>query len=269
MRFEYSMTFSVMTTLVQENKDSGDSEHSGDSEDYDYCVSCHDPIIEYEEDLIYLVYKFEGEKRCAKTCSDYCASKHMKWLDNFKSTCNCNKCDHCQESLVGPGCVVCGNKKKDVKFIRKYISTHDDTVTTVMHYCSVPCEVKGKEQLSYTCSNCDKTIKTFEEKNNTLVCAACRLARYCSRECQVAHWKSTHKEYCKEIVSSRKPLFFDKANRFTCSNCYKKSSRELKRCTGCKKTHYCSTACQSEHWKKEHKKICKELMELTKSTKND
>lgn len=36
-------------------------------------------------------------------------------------------------------------------------------------------------------------------------------------------------------------------------------SVETKACTGCKKVHYCSKACQTKAWKKEHKYECKVL----------
>jgi len=32
------------------------------------------------------------------------------------------------------------------------------------------------------------------------VCGSCKQAKYCSAECQKAHWK-VHKEHCKQIVA--------------------------------------------------------------------
>lgn len=32
------------------------------------------------------------------------------------------------------------------------------------------------------------------------VCSACHTARYCSKECQLSHWKRGHKEECKPKV---------------------------------------------------------------------
>lgn len=43
----------------------------------------------------------------------------------------------------------------------------------------------------------------------------------------------------------------------SCANC-KKQNTDLKRCGGCKKVFYCNAACQSNHWKTEHKQICKQ-----------
>jgi hypothetical protein len=30
-------------------------------------------------------------------------------------------------------------------------------------------------------------------------CSSCKAAKYCSRECQTAHWKMGHKSVCKRI----------------------------------------------------------------------
>ncbi|KAJ3936176.1 MAG: hypothetical protein NXY57DRAFT_1035493 [Lentinula lateritia] len=55
------------------------------------------------------------------------------------------------------------------------------------------------------------------DKRGTLTCSNCRLVRYCSRQCQEAHW-SSHKKYCKHpynrsdwkpawITENRSPAF--------------------------------------------------------------
>ncbi|GFH53172.1 hypothetical protein CTEN210_09648 [Chaetoceros tenuissimus] len=45
--------------------------------------------------------------------------------------------------------------------------------------------------------------KEVDQTRNLLVCGNCKLFGYCSRECQVAHWKD-HKGRCKEYTSGAK-----------------------------------------------------------------
>ncbi|KAL0490959.1 tudor domain-containing protein [Acrasis kona] len=54
-----------------------------------------------------------------------------------------------------------------------------------------------------------------------------------------------------------------------CQNCGEKEcdTPKLMRCSGCKVTPYCSTKCQSEHWKI-HKHICNEIKENIVENKN-
>ena len=35
---------------------------------------------------------------------------------------------------------------------------------------------------------------------STKKCSSCKTAYYCSRDCQMAHWK-THKEFCKKMAA--------------------------------------------------------------------
>jgi hypothetical protein len=44
------------------------------------------------------------------------------------------------------------------------------------------------------CDNC--TARHLEGTTSFKVCSACGLARYCSPECQLEHWRSTHKKSC-------------------------------------------------------------------------
>lgn len=48
------------------------------------------------------------------------------------------------------------------------------------------------------------------------------------------------------------------AIRLTCDGCGETESapNALKRCSTCKKAHYCSQACQRKHWRDGHKDIC-------------
>ena len=49
-------------------------------------------------------------------------------------------------------------------------------------------------ETSTTCANCGKGE---EESNNLKSCAACKLVKYCNRECQIAH-RPQHKRECKK-----------------------------------------------------------------------
>jgi hypothetical protein len=49
------------------------------------------------------------------------------------------------------------------------------------------------------CANCYVLEKTLHEK--LLRCGQCRLIKYCSRECQTAHWRA-HKKQCKKVAPS-------------------------------------------------------------------
>jgi hypothetical protein len=44
--------------------------------------------------------------------------------------------------------------------------------------------------LNKVCSNC------LKESNNLSACSKCREVDYCSKECQIAHWKAGHKKMC-------------------------------------------------------------------------
>ena len=48
--------------------------------------------------------------------------------------------------------------------------------------------------LFLACAACDK-ILSYDAKR----CSACKV-RYCSKECQAAHWQNGHKKLCKKIA---------------------------------------------------------------------
>lgn len=50
-----------------------------------------------------------------------------------------------------------------------------------------------------TCAHCQKTAS---EVGNLKACAKCQTTRYCSRDCQKAHWKE-HKKICSKNAASR------------------------------------------------------------------
>jgi hypothetical protein len=45
------------------------------------------------------------------------------------------------------------------------------------------------------CVNCDRT----SEGGKFRVCMGCKSARYCSRACQIAHWKAGHRDVCRSL----------------------------------------------------------------------
>jgi hypothetical protein len=62
---------------------------------------------------------------------------------------------------------------------------------------------KDKSINSKLCAYCE----TPEDPDNKLKsCSRCKLVAYCGKSCQVAHWKSAHKEVCIAI-EDRKPKF--------------------------------------------------------------
>ncbi len=55
-------------------------------------------------------------------------------------------------------------------------------------------ELKASSFLNFCCGGCGAELKSTERRKS---CSACKLARYCSAECQKIAWP-THKELCKE-----------------------------------------------------------------------
>lgn len=68
----------------------------------------------------------------------------------------------------------------------------------------------------FTCGDeCKKSIKWYYDQLKlgpncpvcfapgcTLMCAQCKSQKYCSRACQVHHWKTKHKKECQELATS-------------------------------------------------------------------
>lgn len=44
--------------------------------------------------------------------------------------------------------------------------------------------------------------------------------------------------------------------------------KNLMKCKGCKISSYCSSQCQKDHWKSDHKRVCKRLDRNDKDSKN-
>ncbi|XP_057300827.1 uncharacterized protein LOC130635505 isoform X1 [Hydractinia symbiolongicarpus] len=107
------------------------------------------------------------------------------------------------------------------------------------------------------CSNC-------QTNEGIKRCVRCKDAFYCTRECQVIHWKNGHKKMCtvreQEDENEGKIAELSVENEtsngresLTCYGCFVKEASF--RCSCCKKQIYCSRACQKNHWK-QHKTKC-------------
>ena len=98
------------------------------------------------------------------------------------------------------------------------------------------------------CKNCNKFSFTLKK------CAQCMNVSYCSKDCQKNNWK-VHRQNCRKTTSStpkNRPIvgFFSPH----CSFCGKES-KNVKKCTRCRKVQYCDKDCQGKHWNK-HKIDC-------------
>ena len=122
-----------------------------------------------------------------------------------------------------------------------------------------------------SCASCDKHI--FAAKK----CGRCMQVSYCSKKCQVRHWKS-HKRQCIPAVKDHPPArsshlqcksklepskmadsdcscdSLEKQSLPKCAYC-QKSSANLKKCIKCSSVEYCDRACRRKDWPK-HKKVC-------------
>ena len=66
-----------------------------------------------------------------------------------------------------------------------------------------PCEILKPYNAAhyYVVFCCSLQCPVFAERDGVLLlCACCKLAAYCSRQCQKAHWKLGHKENCWKIT---------------------------------------------------------------------
>ncbi|GFH52340.1 hypothetical protein CTEN210_08816 [Chaetoceros tenuissimus] len=125
------------------------------------------------------------------------------------------------------------------------------------------CAACQKEGATKRCRGClDVDIETF----------------YCSRECQVKHWK-THKTVCRNNSttgnstadnSSDKRYLQNKMKELRgydesvvfCENCGRNCADvgcKLKVCSKCEFSHYCSRECQVASWPR-HKETCKQII---------
>ncbi|XP_019449298.1 PREDICTED: uncharacterized protein LOC109351998 isoform X2 [Lupinus angustifolius] len=108
-------------------------------------------------------------------------------------------------------------------------------------------------------------------------CSRCKVARYCSVECQISHWRSGHKHECFEretTADQARPIHAKKSEGESTSNgvklasdigevdvsngsdfnnlhcsCEVCGSPSTTKCTRCKTVTYCSTKCLIEDWR--------------------
>lgn len=98
-----------------------------------------------------------------------------------------------------------------LNFISKIMNTKHTVTTNVAAGDSQKSVLSMKPKMLLGCSNCNKT--SFDVAANQgwdgkkmralMGCSRCKKVRYCSRECQIAHWHSGHKLLCKELASQK------------------------------------------------------------------
>ncbi|KAJ7138881.1 hypothetical protein C8R46DRAFT_604687 [Mycena filopes] len=86
-------------------------------------------------------------------------------------------------------------------------------------------KIPSKPSLKRSCEKCRK--RPDQEGNGFAGCAACKIAHYCSRECQTSHWKQ-HKGLCK-LHNSRLELERDLKVKAFANNGYFVSQAVLRK----------------------------------------
>jgi len=57
--------------------------------------------------------------------------------------------------------------------------------------------MSGRVKIHFSCENCNKVAQGVEPPLKQ--CSDCMVVAYCSRECQVSHWKKQHKHDCARM----------------------------------------------------------------------
>jgi hypothetical protein len=57
--------------------------------------------------------------------------------------------------------------------------------------------ISGRVKIHFSCENCNKVAEGVEPPLKQ--CSDCMCVAYCSRECQVSHWKKQHKHDCARM----------------------------------------------------------------------
>jgi len=57
----------------------------------------------------------------------------------------------------------------------------------------------GKSCANPVCEEVDERAVTGVEVSNLKYCSRCKVVTYCSKECQIAHWKAGHSKACKKM----------------------------------------------------------------------
>jgi len=101
-----------------------------------------------------------------------------------------------------------------------------------------------------------------------LFCGRCRLAKYCSKECQTEHFRNGHKADCKANVAQKKDFHDNYLQSLLgcdapgCTRLQQEDGSACKQCSGCKYMKYCSKECQKAHWKAGHKHECEGICQI-------
>lgn len=118
---------------------------------------------------------------------------------------------------------------------------------------------KDKLYNNIQCSNCAVSL----DKASCKLCSRCMLATYCGKECQVAHWKNDHKQYCiekKDRIVSKSNEKFEKSNH-ECPICLDDIAK-LNECSirsNCK----CNTKCKLECGHEFHTQCIKKIKKIS------
>ncbi|KAJ7613223.1 hypothetical protein FB45DRAFT_1065288 [Roridomyces roridus] len=80
---------------------------------------------------------------------------------------------------------------KDIPFVNTAGDGYGPHTTT---FGQIAEKIPSKPALKKACDNCGK--RPDQNGEGYKCCATCKIARYCSKECQTAHWK-LHKVFCK------------------------------------------------------------------------
>lgn len=103
-----------------------------------------------------------------------------------------------------------------VKIIR-LVSTRLVSTDTVIFEATSPTDTFSKgnptldEQSFIRATKCGNG--KCQQRRHLKNCARCKKISYCSRDCQMQHWKSTHKQHCPKLVNK---CFIDSQGRFVC-----------------------------------------------------
>ena len=223
--------------------------------------------------LIYILYKSHNNKmtetkntfiaQTAKQCN-FCGKMYNKkrgpgviYAVNEKVSCSDILCSgKCLKGYIdmiehvdGIGCLVCGIKKKEDRFLIEIV--REGAGSSLALVCSIPCRIKCRKLFPHKrCFGCNKDIT-----NDAFKCDSCLFVMYCSKKCQTANWK-VHRQQCNWLRNGRIQLN-PGDEKHICTNCLKQTCKKLSRCSRCKIAHYCSKECQKDHWKNGHKKQCK------------